>query len=130
MMNEPVCTALIFADRIIIENNGKKGIIGTFSKLYSQNFPVQSAPFAIYASVTNLYGKYNFQINLIHEETNESILPISGEIDSKSTEDMIELVFNLNTVLFNRDGKYSLILEINKELLASIFLYVEKMKSI
>ncbi len=129
-MSEPVCTALIFADRVIIENNGKKGIIGTFSKLYAGSFPVQSAPFAIYASITNLFGKHSFHLNLINEESNESILPINGEIDSKSNEDMIELVFNLNTVLINTEGKYSLVLEIGKEVLATIFLYVEKMKVI
>jgi hypothetical protein len=34
-MKEPVCTALLFADRIIVENNGKKGIIGTFSRIFA-----------------------------------------------------------------------------------------------
>ena len=43
-MKEPVCTALLFADRIIVENNGKKGIIGTFSRIFALPFQFKLHP--------------------------------------------------------------------------------------
>ena len=129
-MREPVCTALLFADKIIIENNGKKGIIGTFSRIQSQAFPVNSAPWGIYIAVTNVEGKHSFSVNLENMETNEIIFPIEGDLDSKNSEEIIELVFNTNGVLFPREGKYSLNFTIDKEVLSSTVLYVEKVTTL
>jgi hypothetical protein len=127
-MKEPVCTALIFADRIIVENNGKKGVIGTFSRIFAPTFPVQTAPWGIYAAATNVVGKHQFALTLTNMESNEDILPINGELQSQNPEEVIELTFNTAGVTFPAAGKYSLSFTIDNELLSSIVLYAEIMK--
>ncbi|HMV43123.1 MAG TPA: hypothetical protein PK079_07415 [Leptospiraceae bacterium] len=129
-MKEPVCTALLFADRVIVENNGKKGIIGTFNKIYAPMFPVQTAPWGIYAAITNVVGKHNFQVALNHMETNQNILLIPGEMQASNPDEVIELTFNTAGVGFPSEGKYSLSLTVGSELLSSIVLSVEVMKAI
>lgn len=124
-MKEPVCIALLFADRVIVENNGKKGIIGTFSKIFSPTFPVNSAPWGIYAAVTNIVGKHDFALTLTNMETDLDILPITGQLQSQNPEEVLELTFNTSGVTFPSVGKYSLSFTIDKELLSSIILYVE-----
>ncbi|ULQ59869.1 hypothetical protein K7I13_00490 [Brucepastera parasyntrophica] len=90
-MAEPVLVGLLFADRIITENNGKKGIIGTFSVFSAKAFPVVFPPWSIYAAVTNLTGKHTFSINLVHDDTMQVILPINGELNAATPEDVVEL---------------------------------------
>lgn len=127
-MKEPVCVALLFADRVIVENNGKKGIIGTFSKIFAHTFPVHSAPWGIYAAVTNVVGKHDFALTLSNMETNQDILPITGQLQSQNPEEVLELTFNTAGVTFPSEGKYALSFTIDNELLSSIILYVEVLK--
>lgn len=128
-MKEPVCTALLFADRIIVENNGKKGIIGTFSKIYAPTFPVQTAPWGIYAAITNVVGKHDFALALTNIDTNQNILLIPGEMQSMNPEEVIELTFNTAGVGFPIPGKYSLSITVGGELLSSIILSAEVMNA-
>ena len=107
-MSEPVLVGLIFADRIITENNGKKGIIGTFTQFNASKFPVTFPPWCIYAAVTNLIGKHNFAINLVNEETSQVILPIGGEMDVKELSDVVELDPVVTGAVFPVAGNYSL----------------------
>ena len=124
-MTEPILLAILFADRIIIENNNKKGIIGTFDKFIAQSFPVTFPPWGIYVSLTNISGKHSFAITLLHLETNQIVLPINGEVESISPEQTIELTFNLAGVVFPSPGRYNLSIELGGELLGSRVLYVE-----
>ncbi len=124
-MTEPILLAILFADRIITENNNKKGIIGTFDKFISQSFPITFPPWAIYVSMTNITGKHPFELNLLHLETNQLVLPIQGELESVGPEQTIELTFNLGSILFQSPGRYNLSIELSGELLGSRVLYVE-----
>lgn len=124
-MTEPILLAILFADRIITENNNKKGIIGTFDKFISQSFPITFPPWAIYVSMTNITGKHPFALNLLHLETNQLVLPIQGELESIGPEQTIELTFNLGGILFPSPGRYNLSIELSGELLGSRVLYVE-----
>ena len=124
-MTEPILIAILFADRIITENNNKKGIIGTFDKFISQSFPITFPPWAIYVSLTNIMGKHPFSISLILLETNQLVLPIRGELESIGPQQTIELTFNLGGILFPSPGRYNLSVELSGELLGSRVLYVE-----
>jgi len=107
-MTEPVLVGLLFADRIIQENNGKKGVIGTFSTFHSAKFPAIFAPWGIYAAVTNLEGEHTFAINLVCETSNQVIINLSGDINSKSSTDVIEITPTILNAVFPRAGKYDL----------------------
>jgi hypothetical protein len=125
---EPALVALLFADHIITENNGKKGIIGTFNRFTAPSFPVVFPPWAIYAAVTNLHGKHDFALTLIHTDTNQVIIPINGQFDVHSQNDVVELIFNIGNAHFHREGKYSLTFHIDGEIIGSRALFVDTMQ--
>ena len=126
-MSEPVLLALLFADRVITENNGKKGIIGTFGKFSAPAFPVNFPPWAIYVALTNVSGEHDFALTLTNMENSQVILPINGRVDVKTEDEVAELSFNVGGVLFPEPGRYALTLHLDGELLGSRVLFVEQL---
>jgi hypothetical protein len=107
-MAEPVLVGLLLADRIITEDNGKKGVIGTFSRFLAPSFPFAFPPWAIYAAVTNLEGQHEFSLNLAREDDGTVIMPLSGKLQAGSRLDVIEITPSINGLLFPSGGKYVL----------------------
>ena len=124
-MSEPVFVSLLFADRVIIENTNKKGIIGTFNRFVSPHFPVAFPPWAIYAALTNAAGKHDFALTLTHTENNQVVMPLNGEFECTSDEDVVELTFTVAGAFFPKPGKYSLTFHVDGELLGSRILLVD-----
>ncbi len=115
-MAEPVLVGLLFADRVITENNGKKGIIGTFTRFHSPKFPVSFPPWFIYAAATNLApGKHTFALNLVRDSANQVIVPVSGEFEIKESSDVIELAPAIVGAVFPEAGKYTLAFYVDGE---------------
>ncbi len=112
-MEEPVFIGLLFADKIITEDNGKKSIIGTFSVFNSKVYPVVFPPWFIYAGFTNIQGKHEFAINLVKDDSQQVILPISGQFDSKDRANVVELTFAIGGAVFPGAGIYSLTFHID-----------------
>jgi hypothetical protein len=127
-MSEAVLVGLLFADRIITENNGKKGIIGTFNKFYSQRFPISFPPWAIYAAVTNLEGKHEFALNLVNEETSQVIVPLSGQFEARNRTDVVELTPTIVGAIFPKPGVYTLIFYVDGQNLGARVLTVSPPK--
>ena len=123
-MSEPVLVGLLFADRVITENNGKKGIIGTFNRFFAPKFPIIFPPWSIYAAVTNLIGKHSFSLRLVHCDNEKVVIPIEGQMDVKSQTDVLELTFNVVGATFPVAGDYVLSFSVDNELLASRVLLV------
>jgi hypothetical protein len=127
-MSEPVFVALLFADRVIAENNGKKGIVGTFNVFHAPVFPVVFPPWFIYAAVTNLTGKHNFALTLVHDESQQVIVPFNGEFEAPTPDVVVELAPGLMNVSFPRAGLYTLNFAVDGEALASRSLYVRQIE--
>jgi len=125
-MSEPVLVALLFADRVIVENNGKKGVIGTFNNFFAQTFPAVFPSWGVYAAATNLSGKHEFALTLFRPDTNQVVMPINGQFDAKNRVDVVELIFQVNGVVFPDEGKYALNFNIDGELIGSRVLVVSK----
>ncbi len=108
-MAEPVLVALLFADRVIVEeHNHKRTIVGTFSRFYSDKFPVSFFPWFIYAAVTNLNGEYSFSLNLFYEKAQQVIVPIGGKFKVDDERNTVELAFPVVGAVFPSEGVYSL----------------------
>lgn len=125
-MSEPVLLALLFADRVITEDNGKKGIIGTFTRFVAQSFPVVFPPWSIYLAFTNAPGEHDLALNLSHPETNQVLVPIAGKVQSKTAEDVVELSFHIQNALFPRPGRYLLSAFLDGDVLGSRALSVDQ----
>ena len=107
-MSEPVLVALLFADRVITEDNNKKAVIGIFNRVQSQSFPAGFPPWFIFASVTNLSGAHSFSLNLVHDETTSVVVPISGKLTAAKESDVVELSFCISKAIFPDAGSYTL----------------------
>lgn len=125
-MTEPVFHALLLADKVIIENNGKKGLIGVFNIFRFPSFPANSPSWFIFLSVSNLHGKHSFSINLTLDEAQIVVLPIGGELESKDLNAEIELIIPVKTVSFPKAGTYTLTVNVDGKSLASKVLNVIK----
>jgi hypothetical protein len=128
-MGEPVLVALLIADRVIEEKNGKKGIIGTFTTFNSPSFPVSFPPWFIYAAVTNLAGEHDFALNLAHARTSQIVVGISGKFNAASAEQVVELVIPVPKAVFPSEGKYDLTFQVDSTPLGARVLSVVPAKT-
>jgi len=130
-MHNPILIGLLFADKIITENNGKKGIIGTFSIFNGKKFPAVFPPWSLYAGFTNIEGNHEFAINLVKDDTDQVVLPLSGNFDSKSLDAVIELTFTIGGIVFPGPGVYNLVLSIDgKQVGARILTVLDATKGV
>lgn len=119
-MSEPVLVALLFADRVIVEKNNKKGIIGTFSRFYANDFPVVFAPWFVFAAVTNLVkGEHDFSLNLVYDKAKQVILPVSGKMKVEGASEVVEINIPVTGALFPGEGIYMLTFNIDGKQIGS-----------
>ena len=121
-----VCYSLLFADKVITEDNGKKGLIGIFGNFNFPSFPAISPPWFIYAAVSNLTGRHEFSINLVRDEAQHVVLPIAGEIEFPEKGGDVELIFPIGNLTFQKPGVHTLTFNIDGQQLCSRILTVNK----
>lgn len=106
---EPVLIALLFADRVLVEEgNHKKTIVGTFTQFYSEKFPVVFPPWFIYAAATNFTGEFSFSVNLVLEKDQQVVLGISGKVKADNRNKVNEFIFPIQRAIFPSAGSYAL----------------------
>ncbi len=106
---EPVLVALLFADRVLVEEgNRKKTIVGTFTQFYSEKFPVVFPPWFIYAAATNLEGEHSFSLNLVLEKESQVIVGINGKMKADDRNKVNEFIFPIQRAIFPSPGTYAL----------------------
>jgi hypothetical protein len=123
-MPEPVFVALLMADRVITEDNQKKGIIGTFTRFNVRQFPAILPPWFIYAAVTNLSGEHSFSVNLDSDSTQQVVFSAAGEINVDSQRRVVELVIQVGNAVFPQAGSYMVLFFIDGQQIGSRILEV------
>ncbi len=126
-MPEPVFVALIMADRVITEDNGKKGIIGTFTQFHARQFPALFPPWFLYAAVTNLRGDHAFSITVASDETQQVVFTVNGQFGVDDPRKVVELVVPVLHAPFPRAGTYAVIFQVDGEQIGSRLLEVAAM---
>ena len=124
-MDEPVLVGLLFADKIITEDNGKKGIIGTFTRFFAHSFPAAFPPWAIYAALTNVTGEHQFALTLIESESEQVVLPLTGKFDVKQKTDVVELTPTIMGAVFPKAGKYTLLFTVDGDQIGARTLIID-----
>ncbi|MCE9597068.1 MAG: hypothetical protein K8S54_03795 [Spirochaetia bacterium] len=132
-MSEPVLVAFLFADRVITEDNQKKGIIGTFTRFHSQQFPVSFPLWFIYTAITNISpGKHPMGITITSIDTKQVILSVNADLDASSPgnlDDVVELSVPVVNVVFPQEGKYDVSVVMDGETLGSRSLLVNQISA-
>ncbi len=118
-MYEVVVHALLCCDRIITENNGKKGLIGVFQSFQFPSVPSPAVPWFIYSSLGSVSrGTHEFSVTITHGQSSDEVASRSGEIRVAGEREDVELVLPV-TCVFHHYGAYVITLEIGDELVAS-----------
>jgi len=125
-MTEPVFVALLVADRVISEDNGKKGIIGTFTQFNALQFPARFPPWFVYAAVTNLVDEHSFSLNVVNDETQQVVFAASGQFRGDRPRKVVELVVPGVNVVFPSPGTYNLLFNIDGQQLGARLLETAK----
>ena len=107
-----IAYALLCTDRVITENNGKKGLIGVFSGFQFPSFPSPPTQWFIYAGLANLTVSQAFSLNLVHEESQQVLLSIGGDIKAPEGNREVELVVPVMNLVFQKPGPYTLTLNV------------------
>ena len=118
-MPEPVFVALLLADRVITEDNQKKGIIGTFTQFTVRQVPAGLPPWFIYAAVTNLSGEHPFSLNLILDKSQQVVFSAGGTLTVDSPRRVVELVIPVPNVVFPEAGTYVVSFHVSGEQIGS-----------
>ena len=126
---EAICYSLLFADKVFTEDNGKKGIIGVFGAFNFPKFPAITPPWFIYAGLANISGKHEFSINLVRDEAQQVVLPISGEIEIPENSKEVEIVIPISNLTFQKAGIHILTLNIDGVQLMSRILRVSQLEA-
>jgi hypothetical protein len=108
-MPEPVFVALLLADRVITEDNKKKGIIGTFTRFTARQFPAIFPPWFIYAAATNLAGEHTFSLNVVSDRTQQVVFSAAGKISVEEPRMVVELVIPVASAVFPEAGVYDVV---------------------
>jgi hypothetical protein len=123
-MTEPVFVALLMADRIITEDNQKKGILGTFTQFTVRQVPAALPPWFIYAAVTNIVGEHPFSLNLVFDKSQQVIFSAGGTLKVDDPRRVVELVIPVPNVVFPEAGTYVVSFHVGGEQIGSRILDV------
>jgi len=125
-MPEPVFVALLLADKVVTEDNQKKGIIGTFNQFNLRQLPAIPPPWFIYAAVTNLLGDHSFSVNLVFDSSQQVLFSAGGRLTIDSPRRVVELVIPVANIPFAEPGAYAVCFFIDGEQIGSRVLEVAK----
>lgn len=123
-MPEPVFVALLLADRVITEDNQKKGIIGTFTQFVTPRLPASFPPWFIYAAATNIVGENAFVLKMASDETGDPVFSAEGKLNVDNPRKVVELVIPVTNAIFPLAGTYTLLFTLDGEPLGSRVLEV------
>jgi hypothetical protein len=106
------------ADRVIREDNGKRGIIGSFNTFTFPKFPITAPPFFVYANLEDFSGEHEFSITIAREGAELVVFSAGGEIQFQKEREA-EILVPAFGVTFPKEGTYNLILRVGNNLYGS-----------
>jgi hypothetical protein len=119
-MSNITCLALLVADRVWIENNGKFGMVGIFDNFAIEKFPTQVSPFFLYVRLGNVpKGKSSIHFNIVFDSSNLLISNIKAEVDVQLDNSIVQLPVPLPPLSLPSPGSYSINLLVNNTLITS-----------
>jgi hypothetical protein len=124
------CNALLMADKIIREDNGKRGIIGAFNTFNFVRFPIIAPPFFIYANIEDFSGAQEFSVTIAREGAEFVVFSSGGEIHFEKENKEAELIIPAFGVSFPKEGTYNLILKIGSYTFGSRRIIVTRIETI
>lgn len=105
---KPVVLSINICDSIIRDEITKKvSLIGLFSVIHANTFPVAHPFCHVYVALTNGHGLYKTVLRIVNMNNNKSIFNMDGDLNIVSPLQVVELNIGLQGLRFEEAGKYS-----------------------
>lgn len=121
------CNALLMADRVIREDNGKRGIIGSFNTFNFPTFPFTAPPFFVYANLEDFSGSSEFSVTIAREGAELVVYSAGGELQFQDENREAEILVPAFGVTFPKEGSYNLILRVGNSQFGSRRIIVNRL---
>ena len=122
---EIVLHGIVFADKAIEENNGKKGLIGIFQSFNFARFPTVAPTWYVYVALGNVSkGRHDVTINVIHDDTGSVIVRSHGQVQVRTSAADVEVVFPMAGAAFRAPGLHWLTVTLDQTQIGSRVLHV------
>ena len=122
---EIVLHAIVFADKAIEENNGKKGLIGIFQSFNFARFPTVAPTWYVYVALGNVSkGRHDVTVNIVHDDTGSVIVRSHGEVQVRTSAADVEIVFPMAGAAFRSPGVHWLTVTLDQAQIGSRVLHV------
>ncbi len=115
------------------DSNGKLNVLGAFDTLFAKETPVQH-PYCCIALRLRFSkfeeGNHKVRINFTDEDGKSALPGIDGSLNIKIADNLfssvVNLVFNLQRIKFDKFGEFSLSLSIDDKQIAQLPLYLRR----
>lgn len=98
---------MIMCDMVIADSgSGKRSLIGIFTNIRSQRFPLQHPQLWVYARLIDAEGKYAIRLELVRAETMAIIGEMTIDVEIPDRLRYHELGFDLHGLVFPAPGQY------------------------
>ena len=124
-MSGPTVKALLTADRIIREDNGKYTLVGVFDSFNVTGFPAVLPPWGIFMAISDLsLGKHMLTLTMAHDETDNVVLTLQSEVDVREG-GMVHVAAPGLSAACRHRGRYTLKFSIDGSEVASKRMFVD-----
>ena len=104
---KPTPIALVVCDNIYSEPGGKTALVGLFTGIVAPKVPVRHPRMAVFASVTGLREGATAKLEIVHAETDRTIVAAEGPFPKGHTPlTVVDMNFIFNNVIFPKEGTY------------------------
>ena len=127
-MQTPVLQALVLADWIYTDESGKRIICGTFSKIYSLEFPASfGRPTWAFILLTDVLGNVVLQLRFVSLSDNQILLESAPvELESPDKLEPIDIAMQIPPFPLPHEGAYAFECFANQTMIGSVRLQVIK----
>lgn len=105
MKPTPTVHALVIADSVFPQMDGKWCIIGTFQEIYAAQFPCTHYQIGVYLVLSEAEGKYDLELQLIDADET-TVASIKGTFTAANRLMRAEIGLNIRGIVFPRPGEF------------------------
>lgn len=103
----PIVLSINLCDTIIRDESTKKvSLIGLFSVIHSQTFPVKHPEMHVYVALTNGHGQQDIDVRFVPLDSNNPLVGIKGQLNFQNPLQVVELNLKWRGVEFSAPGEY------------------------
>ncbi len=118
----PLLVAAVICDVGVVDpSSGKKNLIGIFTRLNAESFPMQR-PMSLYVKVSDAEGYYPLKVEFVYLNSGEVLGTAKGEIEVLQRTEYADFLLNFPPLTFPKPGRYEFRVTASNMFVGSTFL--------